>query len=560
MQPIDSAASESRFDPVHWVRERLHILIPCLLIAAFAAPLVGALLPNVADELTESYEPGKTLLFFYSRGHEVHKWGALPNFFYGPFYAMFLGYWYLKHELTRPFSAIFTSLAHPFNQLGMLILTARSIGLVVTLIAIAVYSRSLSRAVRSKFAALAALVLCVATAPDFIFSAVATKPDGLMMAFLAVSAGAYALIVAEGFTLRRGVFFFLSAVGSVSCKEQTAPAYIAMVAWIIVTGWRDGRRFFGDFVRAGLIGAGAYLLINVVYAPASWWAHIKFWIAGPGKDPGVWAPPDLSTGGYLMDAANYFFFNLGPGGSAIVIGALVLSLVYRSRQVLASWIPLVGYLAFMIGTAGYMQRYFLLPPTVLAALPVAFQIAEVQRRGGPQFRRAAAVVLVVLIAANLWGANMSWAQARELPPWMIEHYAASHVRPGESVHLANPWKEREGTTRMAYLGYRVDERPLGELMKQPGNLPDVILVSRDWENWLRDFKNRPARNELYKWTGYTYASFNGMEALGYRLVDTVHPQMPFFFAPQWIPWPPYRVMPGQDLLVYRRSGAPPIEK
>jgi hypothetical protein len=315
-----------------------------------------------------------------------------------------------------------------------------------------------------------------------------------------------------------------------------------------------------DFVRAGLIGAGAYLLINVIYAPASWWQHIRFWMAGPGKDPAVWARPNLSTAGYLGDAANYFLFNLGPGGSAVIIGALILSLFYRSRQMLAAWIPLLGYLAFMVGTAGYMQRYFLLPATVLAGLPVALQIAAVQRSGGPLLRSVAAPVVLLMIGANLWAANMSWAQARELAPWMIEHYAANHILPGESIHLANPWKEREGTARMSYLGYHVDDRPLGELMKQPENLPDVILVSRDWENWLRDFKNRPARNQYYESTGYNYSSFDGMEALGYRLVDTVHPQIPFFFDPPWIPWPPYRLTPSQDLLVYRRAVAPPMGK
>jgi hypothetical protein len=553
MEPGNRQEAGSRFDfLLRWLRDRLHIAIPCLLIAAFAAPLVHALLPNMADELSESYEPSKTLLFFYTHGHEAHKWGPLPDLFYGPFYASLLGYWYLKGEFFRPFSAIFTSLAHPFDQIGTLLLVARCIGLGITLIAIALYSRSMAKAVQSKLAALAATILCVATAPDLIYSAVATKPDGLMMAFLAMSVAVYALIIADGFTLRRGILLSLTAVASLSCKEQTAPAYLAIYAWILVTGLRDGRRFLADFARAGMIGVGAYLLINVVYAPASWVEHIKFWIGGPGKDPGVWAPPHYSTGAYLRDTANYFFLNLGPGGSAAVIAALIWSMFHRTRQILAAWVPLVGYVVLMILTAGYMQRYFMLPATVLAGLPVAFEIAAIQRKGRPGTQRIATAVVIVMVAMNLWSANMSWAQLRELSPWMIESYASTHILHGESIHLANPWKERAGVTRLAYLGYRVDERPLGELMKHPPDLPDFILVSRDWENWLRDFKNRPARNENYKSTGYSYDAFDGMESLGYHLEDTVRPQMPFLFDPRWMPWPPYRVSDKYDLLVYRR--------
>jgi hypothetical protein len=556
MEAINRWEAGSRFDFVlRWLRERLHIVVPCLLVAAFAAPLLGALLPNVADDLCESYEPGKTLVFFYTHGHAVHKYGPLPSIFYGPFYAMFLGYWYSKGQFFRPFSAIFTSLTHPFNQLGILILTARSIGLVVAVIAVAVYSRSIAKATRSVLAALAATTLCVATAPDFIFAAAVTKPDGLMMAFLAMSVAAYALIISDGFTLRRGIALALTAVASVSCKELTAPAYFAMYAWILVTGLRGGRRFFWDFARAVMIGVGAYLLINVIYAPASWSEHIKFWMAGPGKDPDVWAPPNYSTLAYLKDAGNYFLLNLGPGGSAVVSAALIVSLFNRSRQMLAAWIPLIGYFSFMLLNAGYMQRNFMLPPTVLAGLPVAFAIAAIQQKSGARFQRVATGVVIVAVAMNLWAANMGWAQERELPPWMIEHYAATHVLHGESIHLGNPWKEREGVTRMAYLGYRVDERPLGELMKQPANLPDVILISRHWEDWLRDFKNRPARNEYYKSTGYAYDTFNGMESLGYRLVDTVHPQLPLFLDSRRIPWPPYWPSDADDVLVYRKAAA-----
>jgi len=37
-----------------------------------------------------------------------------------------------------------------------------------------------------------------------------------------------------------------------------------------------------------------------------------------------------------------------------------------------------------------------------------------------------------------------------------------------------------------------------KLMKHPDDLPDVILVARDWEDFLLDFKKRPGRNRIVR--------------------------------------------------------------
>lgn len=539
---------------LEWARKNYVWLIPAILVAAYAAPLIGALLPDVSDELAESYEPAKTLVFFYSHGKQPHKWGPVPSFLYAPFYGTYLGYWYSKGEFRRPFNAIFTSLSHPFEQIGTMLLTARLIGLLAVLIGVALYARSLEKATRSRMTALAAVVLCVATAPDLIFSAVATKPDGMMMAFFAMSMAAYAEIVCDKFTPRRGMWLGLTAVASVSCKEATAPAYMAMFAWVLIAGLRERMSFFKDFARMVAIAVGFYLVLNVIYAPGAWVEHIRYWIGGPGKDPAIWAPPNQSKLAYLTDGLNGFLFNLGPGGVAAVLFALIASAFHWSRQVLGAWFPLAFYIVFVLVTAGNLPRYYMLPATVLAALPVALQIAAL-RDAQPVWQRTGVAILIAATILNLWAANMGWAQLRQVTPWMIERYAAKNLDKRESIHLANPWKVRQGATRLDYLGYRVDDRPLGELMKNPSEMPAVVLVSRDWEDWLRDFARRPARSRFYESTGYKYDKFYGIEALGYSLAETVHPDIPAFLEPPWLPWPVYRNPASRDLLVYRRNTA-----
>jgi len=70
---------------------------------------------------------------------------------------------------------------------------------------------------------------------------------------------------------------------------------------------------------------------------------------------------------------------------------------------------------------------------------------------------------------------------------------------------------------------------------------------------MRDFSKLPSRSEFYEKTGFSYDKFNGMESLGYTLAEVVHPQMPFWLEPPWLPWPPYQVPASRDVMVYRRA-------
>jgi hypothetical protein len=538
---------------VRSLRNHYHLLIPAVLILIYAAPLFTALLPSLGDDLTESYEPMKTLTFVYTHGKAFHKWGPLPNFLYAPVYAVFLGYWYLTGTFQKPTDSALSAFSDPFLQIGTLIQAGRLAGFAVCWIAVWVFSRSLARTVQSQRAVCLALVLCAATSPDLIFSFVATKPDGLMMAFLALALAVYGRILTEGFGRRLGVLLSLAAVGSLSCKEQTAPAFVAMYGWILFDGIGKRGRYWADYATMLMTGIGVYALVNVVYAPSSWWEHIQYWMSGPGKDPGVWSRPGYSWADYLRDTGNALLFNWGPGGTLAVLGSAVLSLRFRSRLFFAAWVPLLGYVGLMLVSAGYVQRYFLLPASVLSVLPVAmaFARAGTERPWSAPMRSAAVMVGAVALAANLWGANLAWAQVLQGAPWITERYVASHFSKQQVISFAYPWTMPPNSTRLSFLGYRVDERPLGELMKHPPDLPEIVLITREWDDWLKDFKNRPARNAMYLSTGYSYTPYQGMEPLGYRLKEIVHPAMPLFLD-GW-GWPPYRVAPMHDVLVYQKT-------
>jgi hypothetical protein len=93
---------------------------------------------------------------------------------------------------------------------------------------------------------------------------------------------------------------------------------------------------------------------------------------------------------------------------------------------------------------------------------------------------------------------------------------------------------QSGAHRLSYLGFNVDDRPLGAINARPEVMPDVILISEELTGWLNDFKNRPVRNEVFKTTGYSYDTFEGFEPLGYRRVDTVRAKSSWRTRPPWI--------------------------
>jgi hypothetical protein len=539
------------------------VVVPCALLVLFAWPLVWHQIPNNFDTLDESFEPIKTLKFFHSKGRAFHKWGPMPNLVYAPVYAPWMAYWYLHGDLGKLSTDYPYGFKRPFEQQGTLIVTARLAGLVVAVVFTLLYGMALVRFTGQRVPVFLALTLCVATSPELGYAFVATKPDGLMLAFLAGSMAVYTEILAGGLTRWRGFLLSLLAVFSISCKELTAPLYLFLYAGLAVWGVaREGakpgarRRFLIDYSVTVAVGVVAYLLLNVVYAPATWRLRMHEWLWGAGKDPAVWAPPGYTWPAYLRDTLGAMLRNLGIGGTAIVAIALAISLVAPVKNMtrLVLWLPALGFLTAVILTAGYMPTYFLSPLNVALVLPVAASLASLQTSGylRTRVRRGFAVTLVVLLClVNAWLARSIAIRAALAPSCLMEDYCVRHLDRRELIHTANLWVRQRGADRLSYLGFNIDDRPLGELMDPAQPRPSVVLINQALQGWLDDFKRRPARDAMMAASGYSYQAFPGLKALGYRQAAVVEPEIPRLLDFPWVRGLCFG--PGGRILVYRKA-------
>jgi len=540
-----------------------YIIVPCFLILIYSSSLVIYQLPNNFDTLSESFEPLKTLKFVHSRGQAFHKWGPMPNFIYAPLYAPLIAYWYWRGDLRAITTNYPYGFRRPFEQQGDLIAVARSAGLVIAVVSLAMYGRALERLTGSRLAVFLALMLCVATSSRLVFDFVATRPDGLMLAFLAASMAVFVDIIAKGLRWRRGCLLSLLAVCSISCKELTVAVYVPLYLGLGLWGAQpsedsERRRFVTAYFITIAFGIGMYLLLNVAYAPDTWRLRIIEWTSGPGKDPAVWAPPGYTASLYLRDVLEGILANLGVGGLVISAAALAIAVVSPMRNRFLLWVPASGFAVMMVMlTRGYTPDYFLSPLNVALVLPVSAAFASAGRSlAGSQARRAVALTIVaVLCAVNAWTANAVWVRASLAPPALIEQYCLAHVSRQDLIHTANLWPRQPGADRLSYLGFDVDDCSLAEILTRPARMPDVILIGQEEITWIQQFKIKPARDEMLASTGYHYRDFRGLEALGYHLTDVMEPRVPRFLDFPWVR--SLCVRPESSVLVFRQGAYHP---
>jgi hypothetical protein len=517
--------------------------------------------------IDESFEPIKTLKFVHERGGFVHKWGPMPNLIYAPLYAPLVAYWYSTGDLRSPSGDYPYGLERPFEQLGALIVVARLASVVIGLAATAIYGVCLVKLTGSRLAVFLALLLLLALSPPLIISFFSTKPDGMMLAFLAVSMAAYARIVGDGLTRGRGLVLSLFAVFSISCKELTAPAYVFPYMAIALSGWlrtrndREAwRRFRADYALTVVSGVIAYLVVNASYAPVTWFHRVRFLCGSGGPaDAAIWAPPAYTTSAYLHDVVRALMYDLGLGGVAITAVALVVSIIAPLRNRVLLWTPAVGFLMLAVLKLGYMPSYMMLPMNVLLALPVSAALAEALARwvapGRQPIRLAAGALVLACIIINAWAANYAWALVRFSSESLKERYVRTFVGKDELVFLGNLWVRQPGAARLSYLGYQIDDRSLKALMSRPEPMPDVVLVNVMDAGWLAHLQQIPARSQMLADEGYDYGQFPGYEALGYRLVERFGTRLPWPLDIPWIPrwvrvW--YPKADSGDILVYRK--------
>lgn len=536
-------------------------------VVALAAPSIGYLLPNYACFLGESYQPLRALRFFQTLGQDFHKYGPMTNLLLAPGYALSLGWWWISGTFANPSGDFPYGLKQPLEQLSFLILQGRVIFLALFVGLFAFLLTSLRAVTSNRLAVGLAFAFCIATNYCAVGFAAFTRPDGPMLALFGASLGVYVRVLHDGLTLRRGVGLSLLAVCAISTKEIAGPGYVLPYLGLLYLAAQDARRH-PERRRAlarsvsGMLaaGVGAYLLLDVVYAPANWWLRMSHWLGGSGADSAVWGglgSGEMTEAGFAALLGGTFFDNLGPGGTLVALAAVAALALARRRQALFLLLPLVSVVALGLVPLGYGSDHFTAVAAVALVPPVAFGLdALLSRAASGGTRAALAAALGVALLVNLAFANFAWIRLEGLFPRVVERALADDPPGDASISLAEVYPEIPGKSRLTWLGYRVDPKSLQQILDAaPDERPDRIYLYSGMRGFIELAKSEPARAEMLAAEGLDVSRWNGVEALGYRLARTIEPATPAWFAFDWMPavelW--RRLSP---VFVYERSDAP----
>jgi hypothetical protein len=552
------------------VYRKMIAFLPALVVGLSLLHLLPFLLPDVRDNLSESYEPAKTLHFIAMHGAYVHKWGPVPAFIFAPVYAVVLLISKLGGHLSQ-FSGVY-----PFGfdnaevQIGHMLLAARATVFIVGLISIYYLCLSLQRALKDVFSPVIALMVCLSTSLIFLVTLVDTKPDGLMVSMLICALANYASIVLDGITAGRAIRLGLFYVASVSCKELTSTTlFLPFLGLLIVAigQWRSGNAEGRLYVRRLMMLVVSipvfYLLLNVVYAPSMWKFRIAY-VFGPLKDPHTWAAPGQTRLSYLRDTGAAVFAAIGWGGLLMLALTLVLTVRRPSQKLILLWLPFLSHLLFTTLLGGYMPAYFMLPLTPAVALPAAYALHQLLAPAlespaleSPVFERHASTRRLQVGVAVLWIVCLYMALSATTlfqaahPDGMAKQAMEKQVQPGSTVDYLKVMSVPHPVPTPGPLGETVDHRPLYEVIQSPiSDRPEYALIPTDLEKWTMDIKDLPSRAAFVKLdTNYDYSNFRSFDSIGYELAGTTVPAIPAWLFPQLIAG--HSAYTGENIHIYQ---------
>jgi hypothetical protein len=538
--PSDATRKKSR------VTSTSFIWAPLLILTILSAPSITSLLPATQDYLDEIYQPLRALKFFASHGKAFHKYGPAPNFFLAPGYVSSLGYWKVTGSFGRPSDNYPYGFKHPFEQMGFLILQGRVLFLLIGLIGLGALAQSLTTMTSSRLAIGFALLFCLATDYMLAYELPTARPDSAMIGFSALALACYVRMVFQGFTVRRGIWMSIWAACAVSSKELAAPMFVLPYIGLIVMALRGHRETVAASGRAGALrvmawsiaaGVICYLLLNVVYAPHTWLARMKYWLAGPGIDADVWGH------GTPWERALALLNNFGPAGSIVVLVALIAFLIARPKRWIMLLLPAVSVAALGLARIAYpADRFYTilclaLFPVVAAGLSVLLPIAMDASRRAP-LQRAAIVCLCILGLINFWFATLTWYQVHSTFESEVERHALANVPKTQRVYTLNEYPYNPGSTRMEWLGYHHDPRSIQQIASQKTNLPDWIYTTEGKLGFLDDARHIPGRAAMLnseKGSPFDINQWHGLEGIGYHLERTIVPATPKWYPFNWMP-------------------------
>jgi hypothetical protein len=536
-------------------------LVPVAVVFAACLMLVWFMLPAAHDILTESYEPTKTLRFFYTHGHAQHKWGPMTGFVFAPVYTVLLMFYHLTGQLGRISSVYPFGFADPIHDLGALILAGRLTTLVCALAGVYYLTRTLQRVLASTLGPVLGVLLSLSTSMVLLEALVDTNPNGLMIAFFLFALANYAAIILNGLTKKRAVAMAFFYVASLSCKELTSLSfilpYLALIA-LGVFGLRrnasEGKRNLQIVTLSCFSALGFYLLINVVYAPGAWVERMRY-VFGPLKDPAIWASASQTYASYLLQALWAAAGSLGWTGVLLLLISFVWTATKPSSRLLLLWLPFLSHLILTIATAGYMPPYFMLPLGPALCLPSAFVISRMIETStvSESLQTITFASLTVLCA---WMAFCATGLVRYSHIDSLVRTAVDEQIPsGSRINVVNLFSNNGGLPEPTMRrGVVLDPRPLFEIIRAPvSDRPDYLLISSEGQAWGREIKTRPARAAmLKKQIGFDYSNFTSYESLGYELTGVIRPTLPGWCQPYAVADSSQHLK--DDLLIYHLRG------
>lgn len=543
-----------------------HITVPVVICLVLCAPFTWFLLPSFEPLFADEYQPLKAMKFFYSRGQQFHKWGPLTDLLLGPFYALTMGYWYLTGQFDHPSISFPYGFKNPIWQLTTLIVEGRVLFLTLNLACTAVLGHFLRLVTQSKSVVFLTLLTMICANPVMVVLFPDTKPDGPATSFAALALCVYLVIWKRGLTTDRAVWMSFLAVCAVSGKELCATIFVLPYAAMIVRHLGEARAEHRPFLAACraplvgvLVGLLSYALINVVYAPKTWWARIQFWTSGPGKDSGVWGgglgSGEMTVGSYEVVVLETIFDNIGPLGALLAVVAIVALLVRRPRGWLFLSLPFVSVMALGLLPMGYVEDRFYIVAT-MAFTPVMSLGLDALLAGRTEPRLGALLNPIAAVAAA-WFGLIPWYFTRTHYLVTAEQYLAEHAGPSAIINDGATYQGIAGKSRLTYLGYTVDMRALDKIvLSPPQNRPDIILLSLGRLHFIEDAARFPGRAKMMKDEG----GFDldvwkaGFGSMGYGEPLVIEPTLPRWLPFSWVPevqeW-----NRRHTLLVYRKPGS-----
>jgi hypothetical protein len=429
-------------------------------------------------------------------------------------------------------------LSDPLAEIGSMILCARIVGLLVGVTAVYILTRSLQTSLQNAIAPFFSVMLCTTTSILLLESFIDTKPDGLMVGLLMVALGQYALLVLRGFTLTRALALSGFWVASLSCKELSGATMALPVLFLLVqaaTMWKRQQKQ-AKYLLIGILSAVPfYLLFNVVYAPHAWLGRMAY-VLGPLKDPAIWANASQTDASYMRDTVQAIASALGIGGVLALVLTVLGSFRYPSPKLFLLWLPFVSHLLLTTLSAGYMPAYFMLPLGAALTLPSSYvftQILQGQREQHDATRRILALAACTVLIC-LWSGCSATVLFRETHREALEQrWASANVPSSETISVVTLVPTSTEATTLANSGFRVDKRPLFQLMEGPiAERPNFLLLPNDVQNWIQGIRQRPARAALlWRLTGFDYRRFRSFEDLGYRRIADAAPELPAWCVP-----------------------------